>query len=70
MLINNLLETTSGNTMATSVDYVVHTGHNVQVAILIFEACIARCVESWSISQVLIDEGLVITPERKHEARR
>ena len=70
MVIDDFLEAACGDTMAASVDDIVHPCHDVQVATCVFDTGITGGVIAWCFGQVLVDEGLVIAPKSQHERGR
>mmetsp|Transcript_4189 Transcript_4189/g.5166 ORF Transcript_4189/g.5166 Transcript_4189/m.5166 type:complete len:228 (-) Transcript_4189:1082-1765(-) len=56
--------------MASNVDDVVDTRHDVDVAFLIHDAGVASRVVAWRLRQVLLDEHLVVAPQAQHKSGR
>jgi len=49
VLIDDFLKAAGGQSMPRSIDYIIHTGHDVQVVTLIEEARITSSVVAWRV---------------------
>ena len=67
MIVNDFLKSASGNTMATSVNHIINSSHNVNVTMFIFDPSITSCVVARCLCKILVNECLIISPKCKHE---
>lgn len=56
--------------MSCSIDNIVKSSHNVEVAIFVEIAGVTCCVVSWGLGHVFLEETLVVAVESVHEGRR
>jgi hypothetical protein len=70
MFVDNLFESTCRDSMASGVDDIVGSCHDMDISIRVDNACVSGCVVAWGLGKILVDEGLVVTPQGQHEGWR
>ena len=55
--------------MTGSVDNIIESGHDVEVAVLVEVACVTRCVVTRGLFHILLEETLIVVKKSVHEGR-
>ena len=53
--------------MSSSIDNIICARHDVNVTSFVDDSCITCCVVAWCVSQIFVDESLVVAPKCKHK---